>query len=195
MNIPIRCTCGQLQGYIESGHVAARALCYCRDCQAYARFLDGGTILDAQGGTEVVATLPKAVHFTQGEAQLACMSLKPKGLYRWYAKCCRTPIGNTPRPQKVAYAGMVRACLAATDEELKQALGDVRVPVNTESARGPVKSNGLRFVAAGLKISRMVLGARLSGAYKQNPFYKGDTNVPVREPEVLDPEARARAYA
>src|SRR5690349_24000361 len=116
MKIRLRCRCGKLQGEVEAARVAARAVCYCKDCQAFARFLKTqDVVLDAAGGTEVEATLPAAVRFTHGLEHLACMSLSPKGIYRWYASCCNTPVGNTPRDPKMSYVGLVRTCLDAPD--------------------------------------------------------------------------------
>ena len=102
MTIALRCRCGKLRGQVDTRRVAARAVCYCKDCQAYGRFL-ATPVLDPLGGTEVAATLPAAVRFDEGLEHLACMSLGPKGLYRWYADCCRTPIGNTPRDPRTSY--------------------------------------------------------------------------------------------
>src|ERR1700761_5845308 len=98
MNHPLRCSCGKLQGHVSHPGRAGRGVCYCRDCRAFAHFLGRpGDILDAQGGTDVMATLPSYVTFTQGKDKLACMSLSERGMLRWYASCCNTPIGNTMR--------------------------------------------------------------------------------------------------
>ena len=98
----LRCRCGAIQGTVDSRHVYGRAVCYCTDCQAFARYLGSqDQVLNRQGGTEIVAILPAAVHFETGLDKLACMSLSDKGLLRWYASCCRTPIGNTPRDRKM----------------------------------------------------------------------------------------------
>lgn len=104
--IPLRCTCGKLQGQLATQPTSGRARCYCKDCQAYARFLGRQSeILDAHGGTDLIATLPAAVRFTAGLEQLACVTLTDKGPLRWYATCCRTPIGNTARDHKIALCG------------------------------------------------------------------------------------------
>ena len=113
MNTQLRCRCGTIQGTVDPRHVYARAVCYCKDCQAFARFLGSpDQILDRQGGTEIVAILPAAVQFTTGVEKLACMSLSDKGLLRWYASCCRTPIGNTPRDRSTPYVGIDPGVLA-----------------------------------------------------------------------------------
>jgi Family of unknown function (DUF6151) len=76
MNHPLRCRCETLKGYVSHPEKVSRGVCYCKDCQAYAHFLGKtGDILDEMGGTDVVATLPEYVAFTQGFEALACMSL------------------------------------------------------------------------------------------------------------------------
>jgi len=109
---PIECRCGQVRGTIAAGAKFTRAICYCRDCQAFAAALGAPAgMLDAKGGTDVVATLPRDVRFTAGADRLACLSLTDHGLLRWYASCCRAPIGNTPRNPKISYVGLVHSCL------------------------------------------------------------------------------------
>ncbi|VXB23331.1 DUF6151 family protein [Massilia sp. 9I] len=189
MSIALRCRCGQLRGQVDSRRVAARAVCYCKDCQAYGHFLGTG-VLDPAGGTEVAATLPAAVRFEAGLEHLACMSLGPKGLYRWYAGCCRTPIGNTPRDPRTSYVGLVRACLDASDAQLDQELGPLRCRVETQSATAPVQSSGLNTVRAVCKIGWMLVKARLGGGYRENPFFRSGTAEPVKEVQVLSLEQR-----
>lgn len=189
MTIALRCRCGQLRGQVDERRVAARAVCYCKDCQAYGRFLGTG-VLDSAGGTEVAATLPAAVRFDAGLEHLACMSLGPKGLYRWYASCCRTPIGNTPRDPRTAYVGLVRACLDASDEELARTLGPLRCRVETESASGQVASSGLATAGVVFKVGTMLVKARLGGGYRDNPFFRQGTKDPVKPVQVLTLEER-----
>lgn len=186
MNIAIRCRCGQLQGEVDAHDIAARVTCYCKDCQAYARFLDPHPdFLDAAGGTEVVAALPAAVRFTQGSEHLACMSLGPKGILRWYAACCRTPLGNTPRGAKVAYVGLVRSALAVSADELERHAGPLQAAVNTDSARGAVATTPGPSARVIFKVGRMIVKARLNGRYKQTPFFDAGGRAPVRSPQIL----------
>ncbi len=195
MSLRVRCHCGKLQGELETSAVAARAKCYCRDCRAFARFLGNEVeILDGAGGTEVAAALPSGLRFTQGLDQLACMSLSPKGLYRWYAACCRTPIGNTPRDPKVSYVGLVRVCLDATPAELDAQLGSSSINANTESAYRKVEKKPLATALALLKIGRKLMGARFGGGYRNNPFFESGGVTPVRQPQVISKEERARLY-
>jgi len=185
-SFPLRCACGRLEGYLASPQRTGRAICYCHDCQAFARFL-GPTqaTLDALGGTDIVAAVPRFVHFVTGADQLQCMSLGPKGLLRWYAGCCRTPIGNTPRNPKLSYVGLVHNCLAGSPAERDAAFGPARMAVSPKSASGQVAVTPLPMLLAALQIMRNVGGARLSGAFRQNPFFKAGTDEPIVRPQVL----------
>jgi hypothetical protein len=186
MDFPVRCRCGQVEGRLAGAKRGARAVCYCRDCQAFARFLgQPERILNEQAGTDVVATSPRFLRITRGQEQVRCMSLSQNGLLRWYTACCRTPIGNTPRNPKLSYIGLVHNCLAGSPAELDQAFGPARVAVNTASATGPVHATPWALPGAVLKIARTVLSARLGGGYRDNPFFVAGTARPVAEPQVL----------
>ncbi|MFL6617602.1 MAG: DUF6151 family protein [Povalibacter sp.] len=182
MNHPIQCRCGTVKGYVVRPGMAVRAVCYCKDCQAFARYLQrADTVLDEHGGTGIVATLPKHAHFTQGVESIACMSLSPKGLLRWYAKCCNTPIANTPRDRKLPYVGLVDACLASSSPSLSDTFGPVRAVLNTQSAKGHVSSSAASNLFAIAVIMKTVLWNRLNGSYRENPFFS-ITGTPVAKP-------------
>ena len=189
MALSLRCECGRVQGRVETDQLYVRATCYCRDCQAYARWLDRPGVADAQGGTDIVAMNPAAVHITSGDEQIACMSLGEKGLLRWYTACCRTPLGNTPRDAKVSYVGIVTTGLSPA-REVDAAFGAKgRVVLNRGSAVGEVKGTPVGFVVGGLWILRGIAGARLR---KQGStlFFDGE-GQPIRKVEVLSAAERA----
>ena len=161
MTLALRCRCGQVEGIVATDRAYVRATCYCRDCQAYARHLGQPGLLDAHGGTDIVAMNPLAVRFTAGEEHIAGLCLRKGGLYRWYAACCCTPLGNTPHDGRVAYVGVVTACLtppAAVDAAFGPA---GRVVLNTGSAIGEVRGTPLAFVLGGARIAAGILGAKL----------------------------------
>ena len=187
MNHPLQCQCGTLQGYVTSPDMANRAVCYCKDCQAFAHFLQrpGDAVLNEQGGTEIVATLPKHVHFTQGLEALVCISLSERGLLRWYTNCCNTPIGNTPRDFKTPYVGLLHSCLAKRAPSLQESFGPVRMVLQTKSAKGPVKSTPLSNFVTMLKIMKSVIATRISGGYKRNPFFVKESGTSIKQPRVL----------
>ena len=92
MNHSLRCRCGTLRGYVSHPEDVNRGVCYCKDCQAFAHFLEtADSVLDSAGGTEVIQTTPANVTITQGQSKLACVRLRNKGLLRWYTSCCKTP--------------------------------------------------------------------------------------------------------
>jgi len=190
MTMQLRCRCGAVRGEMETDRAYVRATCYCKDCRAFAHFLGQPGVLDAAGGTDVVATAPAAVRFTAGTEHVVCMSLSPKGMLRWYASCCRTPLGNTPRDPKVFYAGMVTAFFDAAPQAVDAAFGPRdRIVLNTGSATAPVRTTPLAFVTGGLRILAGILGARLRRE-RTSPFFDA-SGRPLREPEVISREQRA----
>jgi hypothetical protein len=190
MTMQLRCRCGTVTGKMDASRAYARATCYCKDCRAFARFLGQPGVLDASGGTDIVATAPAAVRFTAGSEHVACMSLSPKGLLRWYASCCRTPLGNTPRDPKLLYAGLVTACFDAAPQTVDAAFGPRdRVVINTGSATAPVRAAPLAFLMGGLRIFAGLIGARLRHE-RTSPFFDANGR-PLREPDVISREQRA----
>lgn len=190
MLMPLQCRCGQVKGELELERVHARATCYCRDCQAFARFLGQPGVLDARGGTDIVAAAPDAVRITAGAGNVVCMSMGPKGLLRWYAACCRTPLANTSRDPKLFYTGLVATWLDATPAAVDAALGPRdRIVANTASATAPVASSPLRLLSGGLRIFGPVIAARLRGKRAGAPFFDGQGR-PLREPDVISREQR-----
>ena len=194
MNHPLQCKCGTLKGYVSPPDMANRGVCYCKDCQAFAHFLGrpGDAVLNELGGTEIVATLPKHVHFTQGLEALVCMSLSDRGLLRWYTSCCNTPIGNTPRDFKTSYVGLIHSCLAKRAPSLEDSFGPVRMVLQTKSAKGQVKSTPMSNFVTMLKVMKSVIGTRISGNYKRNPFFVEHSGSPIKQPRVLTNAERTR---
>jgi hypothetical protein len=186
MNHPLQCRCGTLKGYVSRPEAVNRCVCYCRDCQAFAHFLGrAGEILDAQGGTDVIQTLPANVTFTQGQEVLACMRLTERGLVRWYTTCCNTPVGNTLANFRVSFVGLVHNCLENTGTSLDDSFGPVRAFVNTKSAKGQAGSSSVSMISVILRFIAMVGRARINGSYKRTPFFSADTGTPIATPKVL----------
>ena len=189
MAIPLRCRCGQVQGEVGTAHTYVRASCYCKDCRAFAQWLGTPGLIDDAGGVDLVAMAPSQVRFTAGEDRIACMSLSPRGIYRWYAACCRTPLGNTPRTPAVHYLGLSTDCLdpAAADAAFGPAR---RCVINTDSATAPVRKTRIAFVSGGLRILAGIASAKLRGR-RESPFFDSATGKPIKVPEVpARPDAR-----
>jgi hypothetical protein len=188
----LRCGCGALQGVVTHPASAHRFVCYCHDCQAYAHFLgDPRRVLDERGGSDVLLTLPANVTFTSSLATLACLRLTPKGLLRWYAKCCSTPIGNTLATHKLSFVGLVHACLDPGGGSLDQIFGPVTTWNNTGGARGrrrPVQAGRGRMARW---LTATMLRARFNGDYRRTPFFNPGTGTPIVSPRVLTPSEHA----
>ena len=172
MSHRFQCRCGQLQGVVDQPERGVPVVCYCADCQTYAHLLGHPErVLDPLGGTDIVATDSRYVRFTAGTQALACLSLSPRGLLRWYAKCCDTPIAATPRNWKLPYAGMVHTCLSQPDS-LEQSFPQVQTRVNTQSAKGkPPGGAGVRGMARLTGLILRLLASRLNGGYRLSPFF------------------------
>ena len=169
-----------------------RAVCYCRDCQAFARFLDSPPgMMDSLSGTDIVAVRPRFVSFTSGQEHLTCMSLSPNGTLRWYTGCCKTPIGNTPRDYKVSHLGLIHTCLQTGTASMDKSFGPVQMRVNCQSASGKAPANSpLTF---GWAVGRFLVSMawnRLAGGYKVNPFFNIGTGQPIVTPHVVSAAER-----
>lgn len=145
--------------------------------------------LEPGGGSPIVQVLPARVEITEGADQIACLRLSPKGLHRWYAACCKTPLANTPGSARIPFAGMWRPLFERTD-----AFGPVVTYGFTKAALpgGPRKDKGLSRMLGGLL--KRSLAAYLNGTARQNPFFDA-TGAPVVTPQVISIEARKAAYA
>src|SRR5262245_29996106 len=200
-DLPLRCACGALRGVVSgvSAGGGTRLVCYCDDCQAFAHFLEAAPrTLDAHGGTEIFQTSPARVGFRSGLERLACVQLRPGGIVRWYAACCRTPLGNTLATRRVPIVGLIHAGFdAATDARARDdLLGPVRARIYARFARG---SEGLDAHAGVpptllLRTLRLALRARLRGDATRSPFFAA-SGAPVVAPRVLGAEELSRVEA
>jgi len=196
MNLRLQCQCGALHGQLSQTEWALRGVCYCKDCRAYSHHLgQASTAHDALGGAEFVATLAPCVSLSGGTQHLACVSLSEKGLLRWYARCCSTPIANTTRNWKFPYVGLLHTCLKADAGSYERAFPRLQMRVNTGSAKEAPPGMALRTIAALMGFMPRVLASGASGSYKQTPFFNPPAGTPKVEVVVLSKAERERAYA
>jgi hypothetical protein len=192
MQHPLQCRCGTIKGSVSDPQSANRAVCYCRDCQAFARFLGQEVeTLDAQGGSDIVQTLPKNVTFSQGTDALACMRLTDKGMLRWYANCCKTPIGNTLENYKISFVGLLHNCLETPGHPLQSSFGAVRSYLNPQGAIGDPKPKAKGMGATLWWIATTIPKGRISGDYRHTPFFRD--GKPIAIPRVLSSAERETA--
>ncbi|WP_058998837.1 DUF6151 family protein [Leptolyngbya sp. NIES-2104] len=186
MTHSIRCHCGKLKGTVHQNQAVNRCVCYCADCQAFARFLKREhEILDDIGGTSIIQTIPANITFTEGIENLTCMRLTANGLLRWYTTCCHMPIGNTPPTLNPSVVGLVHNCLDSDQTSLDNAFGPIRMYVHTQSAIGEEKPKSAGVLSGILRVLGMALRARLDGRYKQTPFFVVKSGTPIVIPKVL----------
>jgi len=176
----IQCQCGQVQGHLSPAARLTHLACHCRDCQTYAHAIGmADTVLDAHGATDVLTTLQQHVTITQGADKLACNSLSDKGLLRWYASCCNTPLANTARDPKLSFVALMRDRVSLPLDGVK------RVAVNTRHAKGRVKASASDGLFATLRIIGSVIGARANGSWQRSPFFRQGSGQPVATPRVI----------
>ena len=194
MRIPLRCRCGNVRGFLAdvSPRQRKRAVCYCDDCQIYVQHLGRGDILDERGGTGAVMTTPAQLTLSAGAAHVRAVRLSPKGVYRWYAGCCNTPIGNTLGPKlPVLILPLTSLDFAALGKTADEALGPPTVRMHGRFARGGVPV-GAHPKAPAAMIPRFVghlLRGYLKGLTRPSPFF--DTQGQPRvEPQVIDKAER-----
>ena len=189
----LACRCGAVRGTVERDPRANHLVCYCADCQDYARVLGRPDVLDERGGSEVVQTLPSFVTITEGADRLACLRMTEKGPLRWYAACCNTPIGNTALTPKIPFVGLLAACL--TGKPVAETFGPVTMWGFTAGAKGEPKPAGTSFLRIMARILPRTLKARFDGSYRRTPFFDVETGRPAAAPRVVSPDERARAQA
>ncbi len=141
MDIAMKCKCGSLRGVVHdiSSRRGHRTVCMCDDCQAYAHYVgQAETVLDANGGTDVVPVAPANVEITHGIENLKCLRLTEKGMLRWYAGCCGTPIANTAPISKIPFAGLIHSIMDFGDggESRDGILGPIGMYVQGKSGIG-----------------------------------------------------------
>ena len=77
---------------------------------------------------------------------------------------------------------------------MEDSFGRLQMAVNTKSARNKVRSTPVATTAAVLTLMMSSLGARLSGAYKDNPFFVPGSRTPIRPVRVLSSAEREQVY-
>jgi len=192
--VGLGCSCGAVSArlHVPGQSAGARAVCYCSDCQSAAGFLGvAEDVLDPAGGTDIYQTTPDRLEIVAGARHLAILKLSPKGLMRWHAGCCGTPLFNTLPRLSQPFLGVVmrREGAEGQADELESRLGPVRARVFTASAVGPgapARDEGFARTGAGI-MSRMIM-AWLSRRAARNPL--SGLDAPVR---VLTREDRRKA--
>ena len=195
--LPLRCHCGRVRGV--ASHVAPstgfRFVCYCTDCQTFARFLERPDVLDPAGGTDIFQMPPARVRLNQGADALRCLRLSDKGVLRWYADCCRTPIANSAAVPRFPILAVIHAFMdpEADHRPRDEALGPPLCRIFERSALGPLPPNAppppsFRVFA---RRTSLMLAWWVRGLARPSPVFDDQTGAPRAVPRVLTPSERA----
>jgi hypothetical protein len=193
-DFPLRCRCGHVRGLAKEvgPDEGFRLVCYCQDCQTFARFLQRPDVLDGAGGTDIFQMPTGRVKLTSGADAVRCLHLSSK-VFRWYTDCCRTPIGNTAGP-RFPIVGVIHSFMSddAEGRSRDEVLGAPLCRIYERSAVGPLPPNAPPPLQLSI-ISRRgakLLSWWLRGLRRPNPFFDDHTNAPLSVPRVLTPSER-----
>lgn len=194
-DLPLRCQCGHVRGV--AGGVASsmgfRFICYCKDCQAFARFLDRPDVLDAAGGTDIFQMPAGRMKLTAGTDAIRCLHFSDQ-VFRWYTDCCRTPIGNTAGPRFPVVA-LIHSFIGhdADCPSRDEVLGVPLCRIFEGSAVGPLPPNAppRRSLRLSFLRTSRILGWWMCGLGRPNPFFDDHTGAPLSAPRVFTPSERA----
>lgn len=179
-DIPFACRCGAVSGTLHDvrPHEGTHVVCHCASCARAMQLSGLGD--EAGGGVDLWQTTPDRIEITTGADRLIPVRLSPKGLFRWTAKCCDTPMVNTFGTPALPFAGLLTRNLSDPAP-----LGPVIAHGFVTGPNGKQRhQNGGRVIWRMLK---RTAAAKLSGRAKQTPFFNADGS-PTTAPE-LAPKA------
>lgn len=176
--IKLACDCNKVQGSTQQMTASSgnRLTCCCSDCQAFAHYLEGlgrsngMPILDQFLGTDIFQMPVSKLTIDTGVEQLACVRLTDKGLYRWYAQCCNTPIGNTMGPS-MPFIGVVHNFMrhqTSRVDEIGKNRAYVQTKVMKERIPSALKGSSSRAV---IRSVFKLLTWKIQGFHKPSIFF------------------------
>jgi hypothetical protein len=197
LELSLRCRCGRMRGIASdvSPSTGFRFVCYCKDCQAFARFLERPDVLDPAGGTDIFQMPPGRVKLTAGTDAVRCLRLSDKGVLRWYTDCCRTPIGNTAASPRFPVIAVVHSFMVhgADGRSRDEVLGPPLCRIYERSAVGPLPPNAPAPPSLGVFARRAskIFGWWVLGLGRPSPLFDDRTNAPRTVPRALTRSERA----
>jgi hypothetical protein len=170
-----------------------RFVCYCGDCQAFARFLGRPDVLDVAGGTDIFQMPGARMQLTAGTDAVRCLRFSAR-VFRWYAECCGTPIANTGGPRFPVVA-LIHSFMSdpAGGRSRDAILGPTLCRIYEASATGPLPASAPappRLALFALRASR-IFAWWWRGLGRPTPFFDDRTGAPLSVPRVLTHGERA----
>ena len=192
-DLELECRCKTIHGTVRgvSPKTVNRVVCYCDDCQAFLHHLGRADLLDVHGGTDIVQVAPGSYSLDRGFVAVASVWLTPKGLFRWYASCCQTPLGNTLTPS-IPFIGIARELFRDTREtkERDAIFGKAGTNAGKFAVGDPPGVSRNLDVLLVARMFKLIVGWKLRGKAWPNPFFDRETGAPRREPTTLTPAER-----
>jgi hypothetical protein len=192
MDATLRCRCGEVTGRVANAAPGKvnRVVCYCDDCQAFLHHLGRADLLVANAGSDIVQVAPASLTFLTGQPRIAGLRLTPKGLFRWYATCCSTPLGNTLGPA-IPFVGVIAQAFDSGAQRADLLFGRPVGAVRGKFAVGTAPDGAMRFSPLLVaRMLRMILGWRLLGRTWPHPFFDRATRAPFYPITILPREQR-----
>lgn len=185
--LTFRCACGAVRGQLTPRGLASgtHVDCFCADCRAGELLHDQPD--PAPGAVDLFQMAPDAAQIDQGFDRLAVIRLGPKGLLRWYATCCGTPMFNTLASPAFPFAALRTAVLEGPER-----LGPVRGHGFKPRPGGKPRHTGVVATVGG--VLRRAISARLTGGWRNSPFFDPETGTPTAPVRVLSKSERAALY-
>ena len=196
--IKLKCCCGKVSGVATniSPETGNHIVCMCDDCQAFARFLENSEgVLDENGGTHLFQLTPNKIAIHSGREYLKCLQMGPKGLKRWYADCCKTPIANTVS-LKISLVGLFTNFIDFGNTKISknEVIGPIRYRVMGKYGQGELpKNTHHKFpLLLILKMAKTILIGRLQKKYVPNTFFDNKTGKSFSQEMILSKDEREK---
>ncbi|PCH61699.1 MAG: hypothetical protein COC19_04490 [SAR86 cluster bacterium] len=186
--LQLKCDCGKVTGIVHDVKPGCgnRVVCYCASCRNFAKHVNpDGHVLNEFGGTEIFQIAPSSMEIQQGLDSIACLRLSEKGLYRWYASCCNTPIGNTVS-LRFPLVGVISSFITR-DQGVDSKIGPVVGISYEQYATGDLPQSmriGKSKIAQLFTMIRKMLIWKVQGKHSPSPFYDKQGN-PIVEPSII----------
>jgi hypothetical protein len=106
-SVGFSCRCNKIHGHLTDidPDRGTHVRCHCDDCRrANAHFGIPGSRAE---GVTLWQTTPDKVKIDEGAVHMRLMRLTSKGVLRWYAGCCGTPLFNTMATPKLPFVGVL----------------------------------------------------------------------------------------
>ncbi|MGI9367395.1 MAG: DUF6151 family protein [Ruegeria sp.] len=186
-DLSFSCDCGAFAGHITAAGVKSgtHVVCYCPDCRAGELYFEQPD--PAPGPVDIFQMSPDAIEIEKGAENLAAMRLGPNGMYRWYAKCCNSPIATSMTTPQKPFAGFSVRRIADAEK-----LGPVVTKGSVPNPDGKRKHENV--APAAWALLKRIVSSRVSGRWRKNPFFDTDTGQPIVEPKILTKSERAALY-